>query len=161
FIARQDRWSHFWNEVFANAHPPLFFLLLRQSANWFGSNLLAYRAVSIAATVAALPLLGAVVRRTTGSRALALVAMAAYGFSYCVVTIGVEVRSYALCATFTLAAYICYLDWLKTPGHRLSPSTYVGFALATSAAVLSHYSTFFFIAAAIGTPVVLAIVSRD
>lgn len=160
FIARQDRWPNFWREVFDNAHPPLFYLLLRAASWTFGKHLLAYRAVSIAATMAGAGLMGAVVRRITANRALAVVAAAAYGLSSSAFIIGLEVRSYALCAFFTLAAFALYLDWLKTPGHRLTRRTYAGFAAMATGAVLSHYSTFFFLAALIATPVILAAVDR-
>src|SRR5215475_7601104 len=82
FIARQDLWPNFWREVRDNAHPPLFYFLLRLASAWIGPTYLAYRAVSIAATVAATALVAAVVWRTTTNRALAVVAAAAFGFAY-------------------------------------------------------------------------------
>ena len=45
FIARQDRWPNFWREVRDNAHPPLFYLMLRLSAYWLGPHMLVYRLV--------------------------------------------------------------------------------------------------------------------
>jgi hypothetical protein len=160
FIARQDRWPNFWREVRDNTHPPLFYLLLRVTAAWLGPRLLTYRVVSIAATVYATGLIAAIVRRTTANRALAIVAAAAFGFSYSTIMMGLDVRAYALWAAFTLLAFVFYLNWIGKPTHRLSKSTYGGFAIAATAAVVTHYSTFFFLAAAIATPMALALVSR-
>jgi hypothetical protein len=160
FIARQDRWPNFWQEVRDNAHPPLFFLLLRLAAAWLGPTFLAYRAVSIAAMVASTWLIAAIVRRTTCSRGLAIAAAAAFGLSYNAVNIGIEVRAYSLASAFMLAACVFYIDWLRTPAHRLTIAPHVGFALTLTAAVVSSYSTFFFMTAAVGTPAVLAVVDR-
>jgi hypothetical protein len=159
FIARQDLWPNFWREVRDNAHPPLFYFLLRLASLWIGPTYLAYRAVSIAATVASAALVAAIVWRTTTNRALAVVAVAAFGFAYGAIMIGLEVRAYALSTAFTLLAFMFYLDWLRAPARRVTLRTPIGFALAATAAVLTHYSTFFFLAAAIATPVALAIVS--
>jgi hypothetical protein len=161
FIARQDLWPNFWREVGENAHPPLFYFLLRLASAWLGPTYLAYRAVSIAATVGSAALVAAIVWRTTTNRALAVVSAAAFGFAYGAIMVGLEVRAYALCAAFTLLAFLFYLDWLRTPARRLTMRTAVGFALAATAAVLTHYSTFFFLAAVLATPVALAVVSGD
>jgi len=156
FIARQDRWPNFWHEVRDNAHPPLFYLLLRVASSWFGSTLLAYRAVSIAATVAATAIVAAIVGRLTSNRPLAIVAAAGFGLAYGVIMTGLEVRAYALCAAFTLLAFLFYLDWLRAPARRQSTRIFVGFAIAATLAVITHYSTFFFLAAVVSTPIVLA-----
>src|SRR5262245_25359132 len=50
FVARQDNWSQFWFEVADNAHPPLFYLVLK-AATLIGRGLLVYRLPSIAAIV--------------------------------------------------------------------------------------------------------------
>jgi hypothetical protein len=158
FIARQDRWPNFWREVRENAHPPLFYLALRAISSRLGPGLLTYRLVSIASTVAATALIAAIVRRTTANRPLAIVAAAAFGLSYGAVMVGLEVRAYAMCAAFTLLAFMFYLDWLsgRRPTRVAAP---LGFAVAATTAVLTHYSTFFFLAASVATPAVLGIVS--
>jgi hypothetical protein len=161
FIARQDRWPNLWREVRDNAHPPIFYFLLRMVSAWIGPTLLAYRAVSIVATVVSTALVASIVWRTTTNRALAVVAAAAFGFAYGAIKVSLEVRAYALCAAFTLLAFLFYLDWLRAPARRLRTRTPVGFALAATAAVLTHYSTFFFLAAVLATPVALAVVSRQ
>jgi hypothetical protein len=160
FIARQDRWPNFWREVRDNAHPPLFYLLLRAASTIFGPGLLTYRLVSIASTVAATALVGAIVRRTTANRALAVLAAAAFGVSYSAIATGLEVRAYSMCAAFTMLAFMFYLDWFAASPRRSSKAS-AGFALAAATAVLTHYSTFFFLAAAVATPAALAVISRD
>jgi 4-amino-4-deoxy-L-arabinose transferase-like glycosyltransferase len=160
FIARQDRWPNFWHEVRENAHPPLFYLLLRTASWLFGSTLLGYRAVSIGATLAATAIVAAVVRRMTSNRPLAIVAAAAFAFSYGVIVTALEVRAYALCAAFTLLALLFHLDWLRAPARRQPTRIFAGFAVAATLAVVTHYSTFFFLAAVIATPIALALLSR-
>ena len=39
FIAQQDNWKNFWADIYANAHPPLYFLLLKAALH-FGHSLL-------------------------------------------------------------------------------------------------------------------------
>jgi hypothetical protein len=158
FIARQDRWPNFWREVRENAHPPLFYLALRAVSSWFGPGLLTYRLVSIASTVAATALVAAIVRRTTANRPLAIVAAAAFGLSYGAVMVGLEVRAYAMCAAFTLLAFMFYLDWLGGGGSARARAP-LGFAAAATTAVLTHYSTFFFLAASVAATALLAVVS--
>jgi hypothetical protein len=161
FIARQDRWPNFWREVRDNAHPPLFYLLLRAASALFGPGLLTYRLISIASTVAAAAAIAAVVARITANRPLAVVAAAAFGLSYGPIVVGLEVRAYAMCAAATMAAVVFYLDWFALSRHRSPARASTGFAIAATVAVLTHYSTFFFLAAAVATPFALAIVSRD
>jgi hypothetical protein len=159
FIARQDLWPNFWREVRDNAHPPLFYLLLRWTSDLPGSPLLVYRLVSIASTVAAAACIAAIVRRITANRSLAVLAAAAFGLSYGAVTTGLEVRAYSMCAAFTMLAFVCYLDWFAASARRPAVRASAGFAIAASIAVLTHYSTFFFIGAAAATPIALAVLS--
>ena len=62
FIAREAPWSSFWADVYRNAHPPLFYLLLRPMT-WLGSGRLVYRALSIAAAVVATYVVGRIATR--------------------------------------------------------------------------------------------------
>lgn len=159
FIARQDRWPNFWREVRDNAHPPLFYFMLRAASALFGPHMLVYRLVSIASTVAATIGIAAIVRRTTVNRTLAVLAAAAFGLSSGAIATGLEVRAYSMCAALTMTAFVFYLDWFRSRPGRRSRRAAAGFAIAASAAVLTHYSTFFFLAAAVATPFALAIVS--
>jgi hypothetical protein len=158
FIARQDIWSNFWLEVYNNAHPPLFYLLLRATASFLGLNILAYRLVSVISMVISTALIAMIVRRTTFSTMLAIGAAAAFGLSFNAVMIALEVRAYALCTAFILGACVFYVDWLKRPAHRLPVWNPIGFAAALTGALLSNYCAFFFLAAAMITPVICALI---
>ncbi len=160
FIARQSSWDGFWLEVENNAHPPLFYLTLVASVELFGSSLLAYRAVSIAATLASTWLLARVTARLTSNAWTGVVAAVAFGLSFTALDVSLEVRAYALAVTFMLAAFVPYLDWMHAPA-EISRSKRMLFGGAATAAVLTHYSAFFFLAAAVSTPIVLACVDRS
>jgi 4-amino-4-deoxy-L-arabinose transferase-like glycosyltransferase len=157
FIARQDTWLGLWQEIADNAHPPLYYLSLRAAIAVFGYNLLAYRLVSIAAILVSIPLLARVVARVTGNRPLGIVAGAAFGLSFCAMDVGLEVRAYALLISLLLTAFLAYLDWLDADPGRAPLRSRVVFAASLSAAVLTHYSAFFFVGAALATLGVLAV----
>ena len=72
FIATQNRWRIFVSEWKADAHPPLFYLLLRLCAKVSRSRL-AYRIPSVVPGVAGVYVLGLVARRLFSSKWLALV----------------------------------------------------------------------------------------
>ena len=159
FIARQDVWRDFWAELFEGEHPPLFFFPLRAAASWFGLNAVAYRLVSLLSVIASAWLLATIVWHTTANARLSVVAAAAFGLSFNAVETALEVRGYALSTALTLAACMCYLDWLRRPPGQLSELTSAGFAVALTTAILTEYSAFFFLAAAIAIPFLLAAVS--
>jgi len=149
FIARQDSWGAFWQEVRHNAIPPLYYLLLKASLWLSGASPLAYRTVSIAATLASTLLLAGIVRRITGNQPLAVVGAAAFGLSLSATDIGLEARAYALGIAFLLVAFSAYLDWLGTPVAFVPSWKRAVFAGALTAALLTHYASFFFLAAAL------------
>jgi hypothetical protein len=156
FITRQDVWQNFWMEVFDNEHPPLFYLLLRLATAWLGSNAVTYRLVSVLSVVASAWLLAYIVRWATANTALGILAAAAFGFSFKAIAMGLEVRGYPLCTALTLAACVFYLDWIGTRPARLAGWKAAGFATTLTAALLTEYSAFFFMAAAIAAPLMLA-----
>jgi hypothetical protein len=155
FVARQETWATFWSEVKANAHPPLFYLLLGASIKAFGKAFLAYRVVSIVATLGSTLLVARIVATLTSSRWLGVVAAASFGLSFSAVEIGTEVRAYSLGGCLVLAAFSAYVDWLGTSPARLPARKRAAFAGATSLALLTSYSTFFFLAAALAVPCLL------
>src|SRR5579862_6761907 len=57
WIAQQDRWANFIREYQGDAHPPLYYLLLRASL-WLGRTQLAYRIISLLAGTASVFILG-------------------------------------------------------------------------------------------------------
>jgi hypothetical protein len=160
FIARQENWASFWREVNDNAHPPLFYLLLAGSINLFGKSLLAYRAVSIVSTLLATLFVARSVTTLTSSRWSGLMAAAAFGVSFNAVEIGTEVRAYALCTSMLVVAFSFYLEWLAAHPSRFPAWKRLVFAGALTLAILANYSSFFFLAAALGVPVLLFLSHR-
>lgn len=155
FVARQDDWSNFWDEVMANTHPPLFHLLLRL-AMCFGYAPLTYRAVSILAAVGATYLVGRIVRRMEGPLSLALLASLAFGLSSSAIPIGLEVRSYMLCTFLVLLAFHAYLNLIDHGFGAADATDRATFGVGAGLAMASHYSAVFFLAAAVGAPVAYA-----
>jgi uncharacterized membrane protein len=160
FIARQSSWDDFWLEIKNNAHPPLFYLTLVAAVELFGRSLLAYRAVSIAATLASVWLLAHLTARLTSNVWIGVVAAAAFGLSFTALDVSLEVRAYALAGALMLAAFVPYLDWIRAPA-EIGWGKRILFTGAATAAVLTHYSTFFFLAAAVSTPILLGCVDRS
>jgi hypothetical protein len=148
FIARQDRWAEFWREVAANAHPPLYYLLLRGVIRVLGYSLLVYRLISIVAIAVSTVLIGRIVQRLTASPPVAIVAVAAFAFSSSAADLGLEVRAYALNLALMLSSFLLFVDWIApdSPGVRAWKRWL--FALTVSAAIVTHYSAAFFLAAA-------------
>jgi hypothetical protein len=155
FIARQDRWPDFWREIVDNAHPPLYYLFLRATMRALGHSFLAYRSISILSIAACTVLVAKIVVRVTGNTPMALLAAAAFGFSFSAVDVGLEVRSYALCLAFALATFILYLDWIDADAVTLPAWKRWTFATMLTAAVMTHYSSGFFLAGVTSVPVVL------
>jgi 4-amino-4-deoxy-L-arabinose transferase-like glycosyltransferase len=155
FIARQETWRSFWREVQDNAHPPLFYLLLKAAIALRGPSLLAYRLWSILGIAVSTVLLAQLTCRLTRNAALGIAAAAAFGFSASAAEVGLEVRSYAIFLAFAIAAACAYVEWLAArPGHA-SPWARVLFAGALSGAILSHYSAFFLLGATFAAPAIL------
>src|SRR5260370_11368589 len=81
FIARQESWRNFWREVQDNAHPPLFYLLLKAAFALLGNSLLVYRLWSIFGIAVSTVLLARLTCRLTRNAPLGIVAAAAFAFS--------------------------------------------------------------------------------
>ena len=155
FIARQDRWPNFWREVALNAHPPLYYLLLRATSRVFGHSLLVYRLISILAIAASTVLIARIVHRSSGSSAVAVAAAAAFGLSFSAFDLGLEVRAYALNLAWMLGACLLFVDWMAPEAPDFPAWKRWMFALTLSAALLTHYAAAFFFAAAGATIVLL------
>jgi hypothetical protein len=160
FIARQDEWTQFWFEVAGNAHPPLFYLVLK-AAILIGKSPLIYRLPSILAIVTGTALMCPIAGRLVANRWLPGMASLVFGLSYSAIDIGLEVRAYALATCLTLAALFYYL--------RLAESAFSGtdwkarglFAGFMTLALLTHYSVAFVVASTVLSPLVLAAADRD
>ena len=64
FVAQQDQWRNFWQEIRLNAHPPLFYLCLKAAIAALGANPIAYRLVPVVAILGSTWLVGRIVQRT-------------------------------------------------------------------------------------------------
>ena len=146
FVAGQDRWENFWWDVGSNAHPPLFFLLLRFML-LFGHSPLIYRTVSIATGVASVWLLGRIAERVMISRVWAAVAALAFALALPAIVIACEVRSYMLCVFFVLFSFRHFLEVIAPEGGRAKVAARVAFAALAIGACLSHYFAFFYVGA--------------
>lgn len=161
FIARQDDWSNFWDEVRRNAHPPLFYLCLKAAVALFGASPVVYRLVPMVATLGSTWLVGRIVQKTTGRPWLPAVAAFAFGASLTTVSIGLDVRAYALGTFFMLWACLALLELVgrgfAAPDHR---ARWV-FALTAGLALLTHYAASIFLVGCCVAAAIPALVDRD
>lgn len=147
FIAQQDNWTNFWSDIYANAHPPLFFLLLKIALR-LGHSLLIYRSISILTGVASVFLVGRIARKITASNILGYESALAYGLALPGIIVSCEVRSYMLSVFFVLLSFSCLLDLAAGSGKNEAKAR-AGFALCAILACLSHYYAFYYAGAAI------------
>ena len=159
FIARQ-RGADFWREVAANAHPPLFYLLLKAAMQAFGHSTLVYRAWSIFSIAAATILVATITTRVTATPRWGVLAGITFGLSATAIEIALEVRAYALFTACSLAAIAAYLEWLGARPGRSCGWHRALLAASLSAAILSHYSAAFLLCAMLATPALLALTHR-
>lgn len=158
FIATLSDSSEMYREIVANAHPPLFYFLLRPFA-LFGDTPLAYRLVSIAAAVAMIAVISGLFRTLRVGWWSSLTGVVLWTFSGVVLVMALEVRSYMLAAFFTVMAL---LAWLKsTTGGRRSAKWNSIFALAATLAVGTHYSSVFAVLAVVIVTAGSLLVSRS
>lgn len=122
-------------------HPPLYFLLLR-AMTYFGSDEVMMRLLSVAAGIAAIPLLFLFSRWLLGS-ATALTAAGLLALSPFAVYFSQEARPYALLAALSLAS--CYALLLAVD--KPSRSKWIIYTALTLAAVYTHYYAFILIIA--------------
>lgn len=148
FIAQQDKWKNFWADIYANAHPPLFFLLLK-FLMMFGRSVLLYRSISIATGVASVFLVGWIAWKVTRSNMRAYQAALAYGLALPGIIVACEVRSYMLSAFFVLISFACLLELAGPENPKFETRWRTGFAACAILACLSHYYAFYYAGAAI------------
>ena len=146
FIATQDRWRNFIAEYQANAHPPLYYLVLRAGL-WFGRSLLAYRAVSILAGLGTIYLVGSAALKLTRSSWTAALAALAYGVAMPTLVVSIEVRGYMLCTFFALLSYLCFLSVIAHDGPAGTLRPRIAFAVAAALSCLADYYSFFYVGA--------------
>jgi mannosyltransferase len=128
-----------------DGHPPLYYLILHWWMRLVGEGDVAVRALSGLLAVATLPLAWIAGRRLAGRSggrwALVVVALSPYCVRY-----GTETRMYALVMLLVLAGYLLVGDALDRP----SPQRLVAIGLVSGLLLLSHYWSFYLLAAVCG-----------
>jgi hypothetical protein len=109
FTATQDKWEVFISEWRKDAHPPLYYLLLRVLAS-LGHSHLIYRSLSIVPGVASVYVIGLIARKLYRSTTVALLTAAAYGSSITIIDITCDVRGYALALFLILLAFTLWIS---------------------------------------------------
>ena len=148
FLSIQNHWETFLGHWRVCAHPFLHFLVLRVPA-LFSHSPMVYRLTSIIPGMASVYLLGLIAARLCQSKAVALLAAAAYGFSATMREIVIDIRSYPLALFFILAAFYCLVDALAGDGRR--NRSLMWFGIFTSLAIASEYYAILFLAAGLGS----------
>jgi hypothetical protein len=147
FTATQDRWELFISEWQRDAHPPLYYLLLRVVASLGHSHLL-YRSLSIIPGVASVYVIGRIARNLCRNTTVALLTAAGYGFSITVIDITCDVRGYALALFLVLLAFYYFLDFLLGRCQQKQVKRSIAlFGIFTSLGIaVEYYAVFFWIA---------------
>jgi hypothetical protein len=145
FMAASARWSDLAFELQTNAHPPLFFLLLRYVVKLGHVGL--YRLISVASGTGSILVVGLIARKVIDSPTLQLVCASAFALSADAISISVEIRSYQLTVFLSLLAFLFWLRMFPGTDGRTSVRSCIAFAVCSSLAVSCHYSAVFFLAA--------------
>jgi hypothetical protein len=143
FIAQQDNWQNFWADIQANAHPPLYFLLLKAVIH-LGRSPLIYRSISLVTGIVSVFTVGWIARKVVKSHLWAWTAALAYGLAMPGIIVSNEVRSYMLSALFILVSFSCLLDLMTATRPGSNFRLRGGFAATAILACLSHYYAFFY-----------------
>ncbi len=155
-LTRAD-FAGFWAEVSANAHPPLYYLLLR-GLGGFTWDFLAFRLFSVACGILAVLAIAAVAREAAGRGMAGAVAAAVAGTTMALAPGAIELSQ--VMRPYTLQLCLLSVASLALFRYRTEPSTraLVVYAASTSAALLTHYASGLAVGAlgltvvALGTP---------
>lgn len=159
FIARVSDWPMFWREVYTNAHPPIFFLLLKFASACLGYSRLAYRAVSIVSGVFSVFLVGLIAARVCRSQITVVLATLTFAASTVTIVMANEVRSYMLAGAFCLVSLYFLIDVIETSSNRIRSRILCSLGLTLG--VLSHYVVFFVLPIILVLPLVLVVAMPD
>lgn len=138
-LTRAD-FAGFWGEVAANAHPPLYYLLLRGlgGLTW---DFFWFRFFSVLCGVAAVLLTAAVARELAGRGTSGTIAAAVAGGILALAPTAIElsqvIRPYTFQLVLLSGALLALLRYRRSPSNR----ALAGYALLTSSALLTHYSS--------------------
>lgn len=138
WIAHQVQWGNFIQEYQANAHPPLYFLLLRLTF-LLGHSKLTYRAISILTGTGSVYLVGMIAWRAVRSHIWAALAALAYGLALPSILITEEVRTYMMAALLVQASFWYYLDLVDDGRGPLRSRILFG-VLASLACLTEYYA---------------------
>jgi hypothetical protein len=164
FMASGARWADVAFELRTNAHPPLFFLLLRALAHLAPRNPAIYRSFSIAAGVGSVIVVGLIARKILDSPVIQLLCVAVFALSADAIAISDEIRSYQLAVFLVLLAFLSWLEMAcgagasacpRRPRETASKQPFLMFAICSSLAVSSHYSAVFFLGACLAVSLLL------
>jgi hypothetical protein len=145
FIASAPRWQDLTYELRAEAHPPLFYLLLKGLLA-LGHGQLLYRTIALLPGAGSVILTGLIARKALRSSALALVCAGTLALSTAAITISIEVRQYQLAVFLILVAFNSYLCfWSERESGQVRHSAI--FAISSTLAVCCHYSAILFLGA--------------
>lgn len=146
FMASAPRWKDLAYELRAEAHPPLFYLLLK-GLYLLGHGKLVYRSIAYLPGAGSIVVMGLIARKVLRSAAAALLCAAALALSAAAVTTSMEIRQYQLAVFLVLIAFHSLLEiWSGAPSGR---RPYVIFAISSTLAIGCHYSVIFFLGAAV------------
>ena len=153
FMAGTPRWADLLFELRTNSHPPLFFLLLRGIVRL--GNTALYRVIPIAAGTASIVVVGLIARRILRTLAIQALCAASFALSIAAITVSTEIRSYQLAMMLMLLAFWAWLSMYPDANENRASGSLL-FGICASLAILSHYSTVFFLGACTGVPLMLA-----
>jgi hypothetical protein len=144
FIAKQDSRATMAAEWRRNAHPPLYFWLLKVVTS-LGTGPRIDRSISLLAGLTVVFLVGRIVSRLTSSAWVSTLAALAVALSPSAIDLSSEIRSYMLCTGFLLFAFSQFLSIVDD---AVPPSifTMLLWSGGSCLALLSHYYAAFFIA---------------
>jgi hypothetical protein len=159
WIAHQLQWGNFVQEYQANAHPPLYFLLLWLTFG-LGHTNLTYRAISILTGVGSVYLMGMIAWRAVRSRVWAALAALAYGLALPSILMSEEVRTYMMAAFLVQASFWYYLDLIADGRGPLRSRILFG-VLATLACLTEYYALIYVGAALLFALIVQPLRAKD
>ena len=140
-------WGSFLDNWRGDPHGLLYYFVLRVPA-LFGHSKLAWRSTSIIPGMMGVYLLGLIAAKVCKSKAVALLAAAAYGFSATMRGIFIAVRTYPLGLFLVLAAFYCLVNFLAGNGRRARRLMWFG--ILTSLAVATEFYAILFFLACVG-----------
>jgi uncharacterized membrane protein len=151
FMASVPRWIDLKYELRNEAHPPVFYILLKALLA-FGSGKLWYRCLSIVPGAGSVFLVGMIGRTVFRLSCVALLCAGAMALSTAAITISIEVRQYQLATFFILVAFLSFFYILRSDA-PLRLLHFAIFSVASTLAVGCHYFAALFLIPCLLIPV--------